>query len=375
MAVACDRPFKDPKEMRAVVISPDDAVTSRIESVLQKWAWDCRNIPLTDLQELRKQLGAAKPDVVIAVSPKQQDFDDQLKELKSQLKSKLVVIGPPDPRKILHLLHNCGVDEYLDEEDLEKEVEAMLRRSRGDAAGRVIAVIAPSSGGGSATIAANLATAIANTGCRCAVLDLNPATGDLSALLDVKPKHSIADLARNITGVDETIFSQMLTVAESGVALLSAPLKIEELSTITVKTVVAAVSMARTSYPFVVVDIQPGLYAEQIAALEMATVILIVFELDFCSLRNVSRVLEFFWNHGVRKSAVRLIANRTGQVEQLSQRQVESALSIPIDLFLPEDRKVVTRSANTGVPFITGFPRSQIAQQLEQFTSELMKTI
>lgn len=361
--------------MRAVVISPDNAVAARIESVLQKWSWDCRNIAMTDTQEVRKLLGAGRPDVVIAVQPRQQDFDDHLKDLKSQVKSKLVVIGPPDPRQILHLLHNCGVDEYLDEEDLEKEVEAMLRRSRGEAKGKVIAVLSPSAGGGSATVCANLATAIVGTGTQCALIDLNLATGDLSALLDVKPKHSIADLARNISGIDEMVFSQTLTLAENGVALLSAPLRFEEMSAVTVKTVAAAVSMARTVYPYVVIDIQPSLHNEQIAALELANVILIVFELDFCSLRNVSRVLEYFWTHGVQKSAIRLIANRAGQPEQLSQRQVESALNLPIDLLLPEDRKVVIRSANTGIPFMTGFPRSPIAQEIEKFTATLMKTL
>ena len=67
--------------MRAVVISPDNAIASRIESVLQKWSWDCRSISTMDLQEVRKQLGNVKPDVVIAVQPTQQDFDDDLKEL------------------------------------------------------------------------------------------------------------------------------------------------------------------------------------------------------------------------------------------------------------------------------------------------------
>ena len=54
---------------------------------------------------------------------------------------------------------------------------------------------------------------------------------------------------------------------------------------------------------------------------------------------------------------------------------METALSLPIDLLLPEDRKVVTRSANTGIPFVIGFPRSQIAQQIEQYTKELMKNL
>jgi hypothetical protein len=66
------------------------------------------------------------------VQSQSQESEELLKELKAQLKSKMVVLGPPDPRRILHLLHNCGVDEYLDEEELEKK----WRRCCGDPAVR-----------------------------------------------------------------------------------------------------------------------------------------------------------------------------------------------------------------------------------------------
>lgn len=361
--------------MRAVVVSPDSSIAARIEAVLQKWSWDCRSTGTTDAQEIKKLLGTSRPDILIAVQQPQQEFEDRLKELKGQLKSKLVVIGPPDPRRILHLLHDCSVDEYLNEEDLEKEVEALLRRSRGEAKGKVISVLSPSSCGGSSVLAANLAASIVATGNQCAVIDLNLATGDLAALLDVKPKHSISDLARNIADFDELLFSRTLTPAGDGLSLLSAPLRYEDMSSVTVRTVSTVVAMARTVYPYVVIDIQASLRDEQIAALELSNVILVAFEMEFCSLRNVIRVLEYFRTHGVPKSSIRLIAHRVGQPEQLSQRQVESALNQPIDLFLPEDRRVLIRSANTGIPFMKGFPRSPIAQQIEKFTATLLKNI
>ncbi|MFM8477385.1 MAG: CpaE family protein [Planctomycetaceae bacterium] len=358
-----------------MVVSPDSSIAARIEAVLEKWSWDCRSTPILDVTEIKKILGTSRPDVLIAVQQPQPEFDERLKELKGQLKLKLVVIGPPDPRRILHLLHDCGVDEYLNEEDLEKEVEALLRRTRGEAKGKVISVLSPSSSGGSSVIAANLAASIVAAGNQCAILDLNLAAGDLAALLDVKPKHSIADLARNIADIDELLFSRTLTPAESGVALLSAPIRYEEMPSVTVRAVSTVVAMARLIYPYVVMDIQSSLRDEQIAALELSNVILVVFEMEFCSLRNVIRVLEYFRTHGVPKSSIRLIAHRVGQSEQLSQRQVESALNQSIDLFLPEDRRVLVRSANTGIPFVKGFPRSPLAQQIERFTATLLKNI
>ncbi|MFM7058307.1 MAG: CpaE family protein [Planctomycetota bacterium] len=361
--------------MRAVVMSADSSVTARIEAVLQTWSWDCRSASTADTLEVKKQLGPSRIDVLIVVLQPQEDFEVRLQELKGQFKSKLVVIGPPDPKRILHLLHNCGVDEYLNEEDLESEVEAMLRRSRGEAKGKVISVLSPSTGGGSSVIAANLSACIAAAGNRCALVDLNLSTGDLAALLDVKPKHSIADLARNIADLDELLLTRTLTPVDGGVLLLSAPLRYEEMPSVTVRAVSTVIALARVVYPYVVLDIQSSLHEEQVAALELSNVILLVFEMDFCSLRNVIRVLEYFQSHGVPKSSIRLIAHRVGQAEQLSQRQVETVLNQAIDVFLPEDRRVVIRSANTGIPFVKGFPRSPIAQQIERFTATLLRNL
>lgn len=357
--------------MRAVVVSQDNAVSHRIQTLLDQWSWDCRRISENDPDQLKEVLASDRPDILIAVLPSDVMSEERIKELASQIRGKLVVVGPADPKKILRLLHDCAVDEYLDVEELEKELESLLRRSKREVRGKVIAVLSPSGGGGSSTLAANLAVAIARSGVQCAIIDLNLSTGDIGPLLDVKPQHSIADLAKNVSRMDNMMFSQLLTLDKNGLSLLAAPIMLEEIPLVNQEAVSTAIDLARNSFPIVVVDVDSSFSTEQITALELADMILVVFQLDFCSLKNVNRVLEYFWRNGVDKSSVKLIANRYGQVEELTRKQVETALKMPIDACLPEDRKAINRSANTGVPVVISSPRAAISKQIEQLVADL----
>lgn len=353
-----------------MVVGADALVFARIKSVLKEFAWECVEMGGIQAADLKKN-AASNSDVIIVVQPPDEIPDRELIGLRSQTTAKLVVLGVADSKRILDLLRNCGVDEFLDQADLEKEVESFIRRSKRQTHGKVIAVLSPSAGGGSTTVAANFATAVAKGGAQCVLIDLNLSTGDLAALLDVKPQRSISDLARNLTRMDEEMFAQMLTFDRNGVGLLSAPLDLEEIPTINRSAVYSAISASREKFAFVVVDVNSSLNSEQIAALELADAIIIVFQLDFCSLKNVGRVLEYLWKHGVGKSSVTLVANRHGQSCELTKSQVESALDMKIEAFLPDDRKRVIGSANTGVPFVIGSPRAAISQQIEKLVQGL----
>ena len=65
-------------------------------------------------------------------------------------------------------------------------------------AGRMIAVLAPSGGSGSSTLAVNVATVLAKEHKSAALIDLKLQAGDLAALLDLKPTYTLADLCQNV---------------------------------------------------------------------------------------------------------------------------------------------------------------------------------
>ena len=64
-----------------------------------------------------------------------------------------------------------------------------------------------------------------------ALIDLRAAASDLAGLLDLKPAHDLADLCRHVTRLDASMFQQSLVQHPSGVHLLAAPAKYDEIAT------------------------------------------------------------------------------------------------------------------------------------------------
>lgn len=137
----------------------------------------------------------------------------------------ILVVGPGhEAQLILEALH-LGADEYLDQamlsRDLERALVRLKSRRKNDGVkrcepGKVISVLAPSGGSGASTLVANMGVALAKKYGQCGLFDLNLCSGDLAALLNLKPRYSFADLCERLQRVDQSMFEQMLTPIRQG---------------------------------------------------------------------------------------------------------------------------------------------------------------
>ena len=210
----------------------DETQGAVVRMVLLREGLDC---PVANFVrvELAPQLLPRSPvDLIVVGLP--EDYEgslsvlDWLEKLPRTNGERVLAIGPAaDPKMVLRALRGA-VDDYLDQTDLEAELMAALGRWRAtlvrqEDAGKVIAVLAPSGGSGSSTLAVNLATVLAKQHQAAALIDLKLETGDLAALLDLKPTYTLADLCNNIARMDRTLFEHSLTRHASGVHLLARP--------------------------------------------------------------------------------------------------------------------------------------------------------
>src|SRR5260370_1015368 len=99
--------------------------------------------------------------------------------------------------------------------------------------GRVVAVLAPSGGSGSSTLAVNVATVFAKQHQSALLVDLKLEAGDLAALLDLKPTHTLAELCQNAAQMDRVMFEHSLARHPSGVQLLAPPRTLADIQCVT----------------------------------------------------------------------------------------------------------------------------------------------
>jgi pilus assembly protein CpaE len=288
----------------------------------------------------------------------------------------VLAVGPAsDPKLVLRALRG-GIDDYVDEAELEVELRAALGRWRAEQAskaehGRLIALLAPSGGSGSSTLAVNVAAALAKEHKTSALIDLKLHAGDLAPLLDLRPTYTLADLCLNVARMDRSMFERNLVRHDSGIHLLAPPRSLADVEHVTPEGIEHALNQALSVFPYVIVDLDHSFHNEQTIVLRRADVILLVLRLDFTSLRNCRRTLEHLEQLGVAREKVRLVVNRYGQPKEIPASKAEEALGLKVAHYVPDDPKTVNRANNNGIPLIVEAPGARVSRSVVKLAASV----
>jgi pilus assembly protein CpaE len=363
--------------MRACVISDLESVSAKVRQVLLRHGHECSAAQVCTLAQAPARLAETPAELaVLVLSPDTERALVLLGQARAGIQRRLLAIGPAaEPKLILRALRE-GADQYLDEAELEVELEGALARLRveGDAQGepgRLITVLAPSGGSGSSTLAANVATVLAREHKSCALFDLKLESGDLAALLDLRPTHTLADLCQNVARLDRVMFERSLTRHASGVHLLAPPRTFDDINYVTADAVRQALTLARGLFPYVVVDLDHSFREEQVQVLRQTDVLLLVLRLDFTCLRNTRRTLDYLTKLGVNSDRVRLVVNRYGQAKEVPAAKAEEALGIKIFHYVPDEPKTINLANNNGVPAVVEYPRAKVSRSVTQLAHSI----
>lgn len=309
--------------------------------------------------------------VLIALAPDPDAALTVVRELRRRAFVRILAVGPTTDTKLVLRAMREGASEYLDQSELQVELPEALQRLEAGTSGRIIGVLAPGGGGGASTIAANVATVLAQKYHRCALIDLKLEAGDLAPLLDLKPKHTLTDVCQNLDRLDYSLLQSCLSQCDSGVQLLAAPARIADVPGVTPEAIDLILSLICRHFPIVILDLDHTFRAEQRQALLRVDLILLVLRLDFISLRNTRITLSFLQEIGVPVQKVRIVANRVGEPNQLTVAQVEESLGAKIVKVIPDDQKTVNRANNNGIPVVLQAPTAKVSRSLMDLASSL----
>jgi pilus assembly protein CpaE len=366
--------------MKALLAADNETLGAAVRQVLLREGLDCPASEVVRIEVAPERLTGSPADLFVMVLPddpvRAVGALEMLEKMPRQEGTRVLAVGPAaDPKMVLRALRGA-VDDYLDRDDLEAELEAALARWRAsrpdrDEAGRVIAVLAPSGGSGSSTLAANIATVLAKQHETSALIDLKFHTGDLAPLLDLKPTYSLADLCMNVGRLDRVLFERSMARHQSGVHLLAPPAHFGDVDRVTSEGIRKVLHLARGMFPYVVMDVDHHFGAEQVDALLRSDIVLVVIRLDFASLRNARRAIEHLERLGMNRDRLRLVVNRYGQPKEVPYAKAEEALGLKISHYVPEDPKAVNRANNNGVPVVIESPSARVAKSLTKLAESV----
>ena len=277
----------------------------------------------------------------------------------------------------------AGADDYLvkpfHQAELLARMRALLARFgavEGTLAkptlGRMIAFYGAKGGVGTTTVAINTAIALHTDLDRKVVLvDGVLQFGDHRVFLDLgSDRKSITELVQ-APAVDVDLMKSVLVRHDSGIDLLLAPASPEEADLVREDRLTEILTMLRSMYDYVVIDVDKRLSDLTLSVLDHADEIHIVMTADLSCLKNVRLALEALDRIGYDRTRLRLVLNRSNAFTGISVAAAETALKRQFESKIVNEYRTAITAQNTGKPFSFGRPDSPLAKEL----SALARTI
>lgn len=312
-------------------------------------------------------------------SPNESTFDE-LKSIASSFAGSIIAVGNAQSSKDILSSLRAGACDYLETNRLRDDLNDIWKRLlktaiEKPAKGKIVLVMSANGGVGKTTVATNLAIAV-NQSFKVSVglVDFDFDHGDVSGLLHLSPQFSTADLLRPNQSVDAEMFDRTLTPYEkTEVKVLAAPPEISLGAEFSEESILKIIERCRERFPVTIIDMPCGYSTTGQKLMEQADQILVVNSLDFQSIRNVRRFLEFEINQcRIPESKFQIVLNKKGEPYEVDLAKAQEVLNTKLDWFLPNDPKPANLASNVGIPVVIDAPHSALAIAFLKLSDRLM---
>ncbi|CUH08380.1 Cell division inhibitor MinD [Jannaschia seosinensis] len=247
--------------------------------------------------------------------------------------------------------------------------------------GAVFAVQSAAGGDGATTIAVNLAWNLANVSKRdspsVCVIDLGLQFGSVATYFDLPRKPMIYEVLSDVSSMDEQAFRQALGVYKDRLSVFTAPADILPLDLIGPDDVNGLLSLARTCFDIVIVDMPATVTAWTDAVFSQADLYFVVCGLEVRSAQNALRFQKLLKAEGLPTEKLAFVMNRApGKMDLGGRRRVEKmadSLDIKFYAVLPDGGKQITEVNDQAAPLNILAPRNAMAKELQKMAAELFQ--
>jgi pilus assembly protein CpaE len=239
--------------------------------------------------------------------------------------------------------------------------------------GKLITVFAPKGGVGCTTIAVNLAIALHQASRESvALVDASLQFGDIAVMLDLKPTHSIADLATQTDELDSSMLQTVLTPHSAGIKVLLAPPRPEMADLVSPEQLQQILKRLKQDYSYVIADTWTSLHDTVLITLDMADVIVLPTTPDISSLRNMRLFFEVSEQLDYPPEKMKLLLNKADRKSGIQAGDIAESIKHPVEVEIPRDDAAAVMSINRGVPFVLSDGSRSISQAVQRLAENLL---
>lgn len=367
-----------------VIVDSDEGARRYIRETLKEIAPVRVEAEAADLGRVQDMVTQHQPDIVILDLYPSPDHALKLAERLSHSfpQVMLIITSQDDDPETIRRAMRAGAREFLSKpvrrDELISAVQALLRIKTRKAmstgrGGKIISVFGPKGGTGATTVAANIAVNMAERSKKDVILvDLNLQFGNAGLFLNLKPRHSLIDVALHVEEIEPDTLKQSLTRHSSGVYLLAGPQRIEDTESLTGAHFERIINLLRAIFDYVIIDASKAFDEFTVRALDSSDHILTVFTADIPAISNTLRCLDAFKRMEYSPEKVLPVVNRYTGSSALALEELGKTMPYPIFWKIPnQDYVTIINSINQGIPLTTAVPRSPVSQSFVELAGRL----
>jgi pilus assembly protein CpaE len=220
------------------------------------------------------------------------------------------------------------------------------------AGGKVITFYSPKGGSGCTTLATNLAVCLNNEDTSVVIVDANLQFGDVAVFLNEQGKFSILDLAPRADELDpEIVNSVTIKHSQSGIRILSAPIKPEQSDLVTGEQFSKVIRYLRNMYSYIIIDTASALQNITASAINNSDLLILLTTQDIPSIKNSRLFLDETDALGFDRKRIIFVMNKFDKRIGITPEKVSENLKQEISAVIPFEERVIV-SVNRGIPFL-----------------------
>jgi len=237
---------------------------------------------------------------------------------------------------------------------------------------QMITVFSTKGGVGKSTISTLLSAGLASLYReRTVIVDLDLQFGDISLLLDVRPKTTITNVTEAIERLTAEELKKQLVKHSMGVYVLPSPFRPEEEEFITDAALQKMFALLKQEFDYIIVDCPPGFTDQVIVALEQSDFILFVTSPELLALKNTKMGLKTISELSISQEKVKIIVNRFSAKSQFPVSLIEDTLNIPVYETVSNDYMNIIQFLNQGQPQVVFEGKGQVGKDIKRMIEGL----
>ena len=360
------------QQLNSVIVDNDAAYRQEMAEYLTGYGVDVV-AQLGEIEALSALLGRSAPPqlVIINLEPHGSALLRKIGHLPRQYPNvSFFVLSKTMDANLLMEAMQMGIREFIplptNEETLCAALDRVSQQNGLGKRARVLHFIPTIGGCGSTTVACNVAAALAKTGSKTVLIDMDLVRGGVAGYFDLRPRFTIADVMESGDKLDKTLLDNALAVHQgSGLSVLARPALPEDTVRVKPAGFSRLLSVLSRVFDYVVLDSVMSIEPLYAVAVQAADVNAIVMQLNVPSAKNAERFVGALRRTAIDPHKIKIVANRyIKKGQDVEPAEVERTLGLKIAHFIPNDFKTAINAINLGEPFVLRAPRTEISQTL-----------